>query len=85
MNISKFEQRVLHVLAQGGRIIADRHDGPKVREVMCVTREGAILSDCTMKVFDRLRKRRLIHSSGGRPYQISRKGREAVRAQLDNR
>jgi len=85
MNISKAEQRVLHVLAQGGLIKHARGENRRVVEVLCVTREGYLLSDCTLAVFERLRRRRLIRSQNGKPYRISRRGREAVRAQLNNR
>lgn len=85
MNISKHEQRVLHVLAQGGMIRFERAANGKITEITCFTREGYVLTDCTMEVFLRLRKRRLIRSSGGRPYRITMKGRLNVRAQLDNR
>lgn len=90
MNISKAEQRVLHVLAQGGHIRHTRGRkangaAGKIIKVLCVTREGHILSDCTLAVFDRLRKRRLIASSNGGPYRATRLGRVSVRAQLDNR
>ncbi|MEZ5685530.1 MAG: YjhX family toxin [Paracoccaceae bacterium] len=84
MNISRYEQRVLHALAQGGRITHDRCGG-KITEILCITRDGLILSDCDMGLFQRLRRRRLIESRGGAPYRISRRGREAVRAQPDNR
>jgi len=83
MNISRTEQRVLHVLALGGRINHSRN-GTKVDAILCVTRDGLILSDCTLPVFQRLRRKRLIASSGGGPYRISRLGRLSVRAQLDN-
>lgn len=85
MNISKIEQRVLHALAQGGVIAFDRADNGKLRTVTCVTREGYILSDCTLAVTDRLRRRRFIRSQGGRAYRITQAGLRAVRAQLDNR
>ncbi|MGB0853033.1 MAG: YjhX family toxin [Pikeienuella sp.] len=85
MNISKAEQRVLHALAQGGVIRVERNSGGKVAHAMCVTRDGYILVDCTLKVFRRLRSRRLISSQSGAPYQIARRGRLSVRAQLDNR
>jgi hypothetical protein len=75
--------RVLHVLALGGRIDHSRNS-TKIDEVHCVTRDGLILSDCTMPVFQRLRRRRLIASSGGGPYHITRLGRLSVRAQPDN-
>ena len=85
MNISKQEQRVLHVLAQGGAIHFERAENGKVRDVACMTREGYQLADCTMPIFDRLKKRRLIRSVRGQPYHITRAGLGAVRAQLDNR
>ncbi|QYK42773.1 MAG: hypothetical protein KF887_06625 [Paracoccaceae bacterium] len=84
MNISRPEQRVLHVLAQGGVIRHDRGQARKVQTVLCVTRDGMILEDCTLDLFRRLRARRLIESRNGGPYRISRSGRLAVRAQPDN-
>ena len=85
MNISRYEQRVLHALAQGGRIVHRRDDGGRVVEAQCFTRDGYVLSDCTLGVFGRLRRRRLIASHGGQPYRITREGLSAVRAQLDQR
>lgn len=85
MNISKAEQRVLHVLAQGGAVRFEREANGKLTTVACVTRDGHTLADCTMAVARRLIRRGLIRSSGGAPYRISRRGREAVRPQLDNR
>ncbi len=85
MNISKHEQRVLHVLAQGGEIHFDRLSNGKVNAVSCYTRDGTVLSDCTLPLFERLRKRRFIKSVSGRPYRITRLGITSVRAQLDNR
>lgn len=96
MNISKTEQRVLHVLAQGGRIVPRREAAdqaaaietqrkPRIVEATCFTRDGHVLADCTLGLFQRLRRRRLIFSIGGGPYHISRDGLSAVRAQLDNR
>lgn len=83
MNISRTEQRVLHVLALGGRIDHTR-TGTKIGDILCVTRDGLILSDCTLQVFQRLRRKRLIASVHGGPYHISRLGRLSVRAQVDN-
>jgi len=84
MNISKLEQRVLHVLAQGGQIRHLRDDRRKITQVLCLTRDGAVLSDCTLPLFTRLRARGLIASAGGQPYRITYLGRRAVRAQFDN-
>ncbi|SLN49808.1 hypothetical protein ROJ8625_02455 [Roseivivax jejudonensis] len=85
MNLSKREQRVLHVLAQGGAIRHERGDTAKITGVTCVTRDGAILSECGIALFQRLRRRGLIASHKGAAYRISMKGRRAVRAELDNR
>jgi len=84
MNISRIEQRVLHVLAQGGHIRHER-DRRKVVEITCFTREGLVLSDCTLPVFAALSRKHLIESRSGGPYRISYRGRLAVRAQADNR
>jgi uncharacterized protein YjhX (UPF0386 family) len=84
MNISKNEQRALHVLALGGRILHERENGPKITSVTCVTREGMILSDLDMTIFNKLKRKRLIESRSGGPYRISKRGRLSVRAQLDN-
>lgn len=85
MNISRHEQRVLHELARGGQIRHVRDDRGKIVEVLCVTRDGHILTDCDLPLFDRLRRRGLISSRGGNPYRISSLGIASVRAQADNR
>lgn len=85
MNISKAEQKTLHALARGGAILAEKNEAGKILNVNCVTREGWTLADCTLGVFQKMRRRRLIASSGGGPYRITLLGRRSVRGQLDNR
>ncbi|MEM9045824.1 MAG: YjhX family toxin [Pseudomonadota bacterium] len=84
MNISKLEQRVLHVLAQVGEIQFERASNGKVTRVFCFTREGHLLSDCSLPIFERLKRRRFIRSHNGKPYRIARGGITAVRPQIDN-
>lgn len=85
MNISRLEQRVLHLLAQGGLIRHRRDDSGRIIEALCLTRDGYVYAACDLNVFQKLRAKRMIASSGGGPYRISRQGLAAVRAQADNR
>ncbi|CCG08460.1 YjhX family toxin [Pararhodospirillum photometricum] len=85
MNLSKNEQRVLHVLAQGGLIQIVRDDDGTLLAVDCVTRDGLLLGNCTVEVFRALKRKRLIGSHNGGPYRLLRSGRVAVRSQPDNR
>ena len=85
MNISKHEQRVLHVLAQGGAIHFERHPNGKIHTIRCVNRHGHVLTDCDLRLFDRLKKRRFIKSVGGRPYRATPLGLRSVNAQHNNR
>jgi len=85
MNISKSEQRVLHVLAQGGAIRHRRDGNGRIVEALCFTREGFVLANMSLPLFNRLRRRDFIGSHGGAPYRITQSGLRAVKAQLDNR
>ena len=85
MNISKYEQRTLHALAQGGRIDFRKNQSGDIVEIDCFNRDGWRLADCTLAVFRKLRRRRLIRSENSGPYRITREGLAAVRPQLDNR
>lgn len=85
MNISKAEQRTLHALARGGAILVEKDARARIVAVNCATREGWTLTDCTLGVFQRLKRRGLVASEGGGPYRITREGRLAVRPQPNNR
>jgi uncharacterized protein YjhX (UPF0386 family) len=85
MNISKNEQRILHALAQGGRIILEKDESRKIIAAYCVTREGWYIADFDVKLFKRLKHRRFISSKNSGSYRITRHGLKCVRAQLNNR
>ena len=85
MNVSKYEQRVLHALAQGGSIYHQRSETGHIAQIDCLNRDGWRLDDCTMAVFRKLKAKRLIGSVDGGPYRVTREGLRAVRAQLDQR
>ena len=85
MNLPKPQQRTLHALAQGGRIVLERDPKGEIRAAHCLTRDGWTLSDCTVEVFRALKRKRLIVSRNGGPYLINREGLANLRSQLDNR
>ena len=85
MDISRDEQRILHLLAQGGRIELIKTENRKIERVDCYTREGWRHPDVDMILFRKLKAKRAIRSRGGRPYQITARGLELVRSQPDNR
>ncbi|MEP3278616.1 MAG: YjhX family toxin [Stappiaceae bacterium] len=85
MDISKKEQRVLHLLAQGGRILVEKDECGKIIGNSCVTRDGWYWSGCPLALFKKLKRRRYVSSRAGGPYRITRLGIKRVRSQLDNR
>ncbi|MCO6186445.1 YjhX family toxin [Rhizobium sp. L1K21] len=86
MDISRLEQRILHLMAQGGWIeIIREDDSRKISEIHCYTRDGWRYPGLTMRLFRKLKSNRAIASANGKPYRITRRGLELVRAQLDNR
>lgn len=84
MDISRSEQRVLHLLAQGGRIEVEK-DSKRIAEVVCLTRDGWRYPDFDLGLFRKLKRKKAVSSSGSGPYRITRRGLELVRSQLDNR
>jgi len=85
MNISRAEQRTLHALAQGGRILLERDEQGRILAARCFTREGWVLDDCDLNIWRRLKRKGVIISLGGGPYVVNRDGLSRLRSQLDNR
>ena len=85
MDISRAEQRILHLLAQGGWIELIRTDSKKPAEINCFNRDGWRYSGLDRELFRKLKRHRAIASKGGAPYRITRRGLALVRAQPDNR
>lgn len=85
MDISKEEQHILHHLAQGGVLRVTKNEHKKVTKVECLTREGWRLEAINIPLFQKMKRRKCIASSGGQPYRITRRGLELVRSQLNNR
>jgi uncharacterized protein len=85
MDISRDEQRVLHALAQGGQLQPLKNDKGRIVGVRCFTRDGWLMTQCTLHIFRKLKRKKAIGSQAGRPYQITRRGLELVRSEVDNR
>jgi uncharacterized protein len=86
MNISREEQRVLHVLAQGGAFVRHKHgENGRILQFDCL--RGTAMSSLIvrLKFFSKLRRKRLIESRSSRSYRISETGRRTMRSQADNR
>ncbi len=84
MDISRSEQRVLHLLAQGGRIEIEK-ENKRITTIVCLTRDGWRYPGVDLELFRKLRRKNAVSSSGGGPYRITKRGLELVRSQLDNR
>lgn len=84
MDISRAEQRILHLLAQGGWIEFKR-DNKRIIELRCKTRDGWLFPELDDELFRKLKRRRAIISRNGGPYRITRRGLDLVRSQVDNR
>lgn len=85
MDISRNEQRILHLLAQGGRIMIEKDENGRIGKLECFTRDGWLFPGCDLTLFRKLKQRRCIASADSGPYRITRRGLELVRARPDNR
>ncbi len=85
LDISREEQRVLHMLAQGGFIKPLKDDKGRIRALELYTRDGWCRPNFDMHLFKRLKRRHTIASQQGGPYRITRRGLELVRSEVDNR
>ncbi|MET3647950.1 YjhX family toxin [Phyllobacterium ifriqiyense] len=85
MDISRDEQRILHLLAQGGKILLEKDEDKTIRDIICLTRDGARYTACDLRLFRKLKQKKAIASSGGGPYRVTRRGLQLVRSELDNR
>jgi len=85
VDISRPEQKVLHVMAQGGRIVLERNEQGNIVEAICLTRDGWALTGFTVELFKKLKRRRYIASRNSGPYRITHRGITSVRGQVDNR
>lgn len=76
---------MLHALAQGGCIALLKNEAGKVTGLEFFNREGWLMSNCSLLLFRKLKAKKAIKSSGGKPYRITRRGLELVRSEFDNR
>ena len=85
MDISRAEQRILHLLARGGRIEITRDENRKIEKLHLITREGWAFSGIDLLTFRKLKQKKAIKSQGSKPYRITERGLVLVRAEQDNR
>ena len=85
MDISRTEQRILHLLAQGGRIEIEKNEKKRIDTVWCLTRDGWQYPGFDLELFRKLKRKKAVASSDGGPYRITRRGLQLVRPEFDNR
>lgn len=85
MDISRMEQRVLHLLAQGGRLEVKKNERKRITSIECLTRDGWRFQGIDLELFRKLKRKKAVASSNSGPYRITRRGLELVRSELDNR
>ncbi len=85
MNLSRQEQRTLHVLAKGGPYCArPRYLRPHYRRRM-LHPGRAVAERLHPRGLQKAQNQKLIKSVNGQPYRINTTGLNNVRAQADNR
>jgi uncharacterized protein YjhX (UPF0386 family) len=84
VDISRQEQRVLHMLAQGGKIIPLKNSKGRIETLELYNRDGWRLPLMEVLLFKKLKRKKAIASHAGEPYRITRRGLELVRSELDN-
>lgn len=85
MDITRSEQRILHLLAQGGWIEHIKTHKAKIADVRCFSRDGWLYPGLDLELFRKLKRLKAISSSRGQPYRITGRGLVLVRSQVDNR
>jgi uncharacterized protein YjhX (UPF0386 family) len=85
MDISRSEQRILHLLAQGGRIEIEKAEGKGIAALRCLTRDGWAYAALDLELFRKLKRKKAVASINGGPYRITRRGLELVRSEQGNR
>ena len=85
LDISREEQRVLHMLAQGGCIKPLKNSKGRIEKLELYNRDGWCMPNFDMLLFKKLKRRHTIASQDSGPYRITRRGLELVRSELDNR
>jgi uncharacterized protein YjhX (UPF0386 family) len=63
MDISRIEQRILHLLAQGGRIGIEKNEKKRIASVKCLTRDGWHYPGVDLDLFRKLKRKKAVSSS----------------------
>jgi uncharacterized protein YjhX (UPF0386 family) len=84
LDISREEQRVLHMLAQGGMIKSLKDHKGRIATLELYNRDGWRIPMMEMLLFRKLKRKKAIASHDGQPYRITRRGLELVRSEFDN-
>jgi uncharacterized protein YjhX (UPF0386 family) len=59
--------------------------GKTIDDARCFTRDGWLYPGFGLDMFRKLKRKKAISSSGGKPYRITQRGLVLVRSQLNNR